>query len=350
MAEPGKITEVRPRYALPGGEIEILCEDFRPDRDGKFGCKVDSVATRLTASSSKRVLTNVPEADRDKSAAKVQLFVGEGIEEVYGESFMIDVGVIVAEDMHIVANPAIDPADDALIVTRSGSRGQRLENTIYRIESGGYVDELPDPVLNPTGIAFGPDGQMYVTNRADGEVWAVNVNGNNSIHASGLGIATGLAFGPDGAMYVGDRSGTIYRIDDFATPQVFATVEPSVAAYHIAFGTDGRLYVSAPGLASSDGIYAIDRNGEVSTFFRGLGRPQGMAFDTDGNLYIAACRQGRHGVVRISPDAKSAELFVAGNSIVGLCFNRAGDMLVATNNTVYSLPVGVKGTILPELV
>jgi len=346
MAEPGKILDVLPRYLLPGGEIEILCEDFRPDRGGRFGCKVDSVPCRITASSSRRVITNVPATIREQVAAKVQLFVGEGIEEIFGGSHRIQVGGIVAEDMHIVANPAIDPSDDSLVVTRSGSRGQRLENTIYRIETGGYVDELPDPVLNPTGIAFGPDGQMYVTNRADGEVWAVNVNGNNSIHASGLGIATGLAFGPDGAMYVGDRSGTIFRIDDFATPQIFASVEPSVAAYHIAFGTDGRLYVSAPGLASSDAIYAIDRDGDVSIFFRGLGRPQGMAFDMDGNLYIAACRQGRHGIVRITPDASSAELFVSGNSIVGLCFNRAGDMLVATNDRVYSLPVGIQGTLL----
>jgi sugar lactone lactonase YvrE len=346
MAEPGKILDINTRYVVPGGEIEILCEDFRPDRGGMSGCKVDSEVARVSAASSKRVFANVPTTEREKSAAKVQLFVGEGIEEIYGGSFTIDIGEVVAEDMHIVANPAIDPSDDALVVTRSGSRGQRLENTIYRVETGGYVDELPDPVLNPTAIAFGTDGQMYVTNRADGEVWAVNANGNNSIHASGLGIATGLAFGPDGAMYVGDRSGIIYRIDDFATPQVFATLEPSVAAYHIAFGVDGRLYVSAPGLASSDGIYAIDPTGNVTTFFRGLGRPQGMAFDTEGNLYIAACRLGRHGVVRISPDAKTAELFVSGNSVVGLCFNREGDMLVATNDTVYSLPVGIQGTLL----
>jgi len=346
MAEPGKILDVRPRYVVPGGEIEVLCEDFRPERGGKFGCNVDSRPCRITASSAKRVIANVPASIREQVEAKVQLFVGEGIEEIFGGSFKIEVAGIVAEDMHIVANPAIDPSDDALVVTRSGSRGQRLENTIYRVETGGYVDELPNPVMNPTGIAFGPNGRMYVTNRSDGEVWMVNISGANTIMVSGLGIATGLAFNAEGEMYVGDRSGTIFRIDEYDEPQVFATLEPSVAAYHIAFGIDGRLYVSAPGLASSDAIYAIDRTGNVTTFFRGLGRPQGMAFDTEGNLYIAACRQGRHGIVRIPPDAKAAELFVSGNNIVGLCFNRAGDMLVATNDKVYSLPVGIKGTLL----
>ncbi len=346
MANVGKILDVRPKYVLPGGEIEILTEGFRPERGERFGVHVDSHSCRITASSSKRVIAILPAALREQASAKIRLVVGKGIEEIFSDSFKVEVAGVVAEDMHIVANPAIDPSDDAIIVTRSGSRGQRLENTIYRVETGGYIDELPDPVLNPTGIAFGPDGRMYVTDRADGEVWVVNINGNNSIHASGLGIATGLAFDADGAMYVGDRSGTIFRIKGYDDAQVFASLEPSVAAYHIAFGTDGRLYVSAPGLASSDAIYAIDRKGDVTTFFRGLGRPQGMAFDTEGNLYIAACYRGRHGIVRITPDAASAELFVSGNNIVGLCFSRSGDMLVATNDSVYTLPVGIQGVLL----
>jgi DNA-binding beta-propeller fold protein YncE len=114
----------------------------------------------------------------------------------------------------------------------------------------------------------------------------------------------------------------------------------------MAFGPDGRLFVTAPGLASSDAIYAIDSDGQVSTFFRGLGRPQGLAFDVDGNLYVAACYRGRHGIVKIASDALSVEQFVAGNSIVGLCFTRGGDMIIATNDTVYSLPAGIRGTLL----
>ena len=31
MASGGKIIDVRPKFALPGGEIEILAEGFRPD-------------------------------------------------------------------------------------------------------------------------------------------------------------------------------------------------------------------------------------------------------------------------------------------------------------------------------
>jgi DNA-binding beta-propeller fold protein YncE len=342
MSSAGKILEVRPKYVLPGGEIEVLCEDLHPG-EARFDCLVDEQSCRITASSSKRVLAIVPASITAQSRAKVRLAVDP---DILSTQYEIDVAGQLADGMHIVANPAVDPSDDAIVVTRSGSRGQHLDNTLYRIEPSGYIDELPDPVLNPTGIAFGPDGRMYVTNRSDGEVWMVNINGNNSIHASGLGIATGIAFDSDGTMYVGDRSGTVYRIKGYDDAQMFATLEPSVAAYHMAFGPDGKLYVSAPGLASSDAIYAIDKKGDAKVFCRGLGRPQGLAFDIDGNLYIAACYRGRHGIVRIAPNATSVEPFVSGNNIVGLCFSRGGDMIVATNETVYSLPVGIQGTLL----
>jgi sugar lactone lactonase YvrE len=123
-------------------------------------------------------------------------------------------------------------------------------------------------------------------------------------------------------------------------------MDPSVAAYHIAFGPDGRLFVTSPALASYDAVHVVDKEGFDEKFFRGLGRPQGLAFDKEGHLYVAACYQGHHGIVRIAPDGKSAEQFVAGNSIVGICFTRDGDMIVATNYSVYSIPCGIEGTLL----
>ena len=114
----------------------------------------------------------------------------------------------------------------------------------------------------------------------------------------------------------------------------------------MAFGADGRLYVSAPGLASYDVIYAIDKDGFEEVFFRGLGRPQGLAFDKAGNLYVAASYQSRRGIIKISPTGTTAELFVAGMNVVGLCFTKQGEMVVATNEAVYSLPINIQGTLI----
>src|SRR5256885_16702196 len=60
-------------------------------------------------------------------------------------------------------------------------------------------------------------------------------------------------------------------------------------------------------------------HGDSSVFFRGLGRPQGMAFDASGNLYVAASFAGKRGIVRIAPD-KQATLCVSGHNLVGLSF------------------------------
>jgi sugar lactone lactonase YvrE len=144
-------------------------------------------------------------------------------------------------------------------------------------------------------------------------------------------------------MFVGDRSGTIYRINEIGESKPWAESEPSVSAYHLAFGPDDHLYVAGPTVSSFDSITRFDEQGNASLFFRGLGRPQGLAFDREGNLYVAAALRGRRGVVRISADAKTAELVVAGMNVVGLAFGPAGEMVVATNEAVYSLPLGVYG-------
>ena len=106
------------------------------------------------------------------------------------------------------------------------------------------------------------------------------------------------------------------------------------------------MFVTAPGLSSFDSVYAIDKSGLDTKFYRGLGRPQGLAFDSEGNLYVAACISSRRGVVKITPDGAQAEIFVAGNNVVGLCFTRKGEMVVATNEAVFSLSLGISGTLL----
>ena len=340
MSDKVTINAVDPPYAIPGGEVAVDCAGFRIDRGTTDGCFIDGARCRIVAASSTHILVNIPDVAVGKATVSL---VSGGARS--GE-FEILTGKKLVGDMHIVANPAIDPSDGAIILTRSGGRGQHLSATLFRLEADGFLDELPDPILNPTGIAFDGEGQMYVTNRAQGEVYAVGRDGSSTVFAAGLGIATGICFDLRGTMYVGDRSGTIFRVREFASAETFAVLEPSVAAYHMAFGPDGRLFVTAPGLASHDAVHVIDPDGNTSHFFLGLGRPQGLAFDKARNLYVAGCYQGRHGIVRISPDGLNATQFVAGNNIVGLCFTKKGEMIVATNDTVYSLPCGIEGTLL----
>lgn len=343
MAPPVKIISVEPPHSIPGGEIVISCEGFRMDAASLDGCYIEGMQCRVVAASSSRILAIVPD-DIGGSKTTLQLVSnGEA-----GETFDVSVAKKLAGDMHIVANPAIDPLDDAIILTRSGARGQHLPATLFRLDVDGYLDEMPEAILNPTGIAFDRNGQMFVTNRAQGEVYSVGRDGTATVYATNLGIATGIAFDHEGRMYVGDRSGIVYRVLDFAEVETFTVMDASVAAYHLAFGPDGRLFMTSPGLASSDAIHVIDNEGFDEIYSRGFGRPQGLAFDKVGNLYVAACYQGRRGIIRISPDAQTVEHFVAGNSIVGLCFTRKGEMIVASSDSVYSIPCGIEGTLLDQ--
>jgi sugar lactone lactonase YvrE len=167
-------------------------------------------------------------------------------------------------------------------------------------------------------------------------------NGTLSTYAEGLGVATGIAFDKSGNLYVGDRSGTIWRIAPDRQIFVFATLEASVAAYHLAFAPDGTLYVTGPTNSSFDAVYSVDPHGTVTVFYRGLGRPQGLAFDAQGNLYVAASLGGKRGIVKITPD-KQASLAIAGHGLVGLAFTRTGGAVLVTTNAVFHLTWGVQG-------
>ena len=336
-----KINSVNPSHAIPGGEIIIECSDFNISGEAHYGCYFDGEKARIVSASNRRIVAIVPD---EIISETVSIVLESG--EARSEPFEMTVGRKLTGEIHLVANPAVDPMDGAIILTRSGSRGQELPVTMFRLEKDGFLDEMPVDVTNPTGLAFDKEGKLFVTNRFTGEVIRINENFDKSVIASDLGVATGIAFDQNGTMFVGDRSGTIYKVSEFGIAEIFAAIEPSVAAYHMAFGADGRLYVTAPGLASYDVIYAIDKDGFEEVFFRGLGRPQGLAFDKAGNLYVAASYQSRRGIIKISPLGTTAEIFVAGMNVVGLCFTKRGEMIVATNEEIFSLPMNIQGTLL----
>ena len=200
-------------------------------------------------------------------------------------------------------------------------------------------------MMNATSIAFDREGQMYVSSRYDGAVYRVGRNGTMSAYSEGMGIATGIAFDQEQNLYVGDRSGTIFKIARDRQIFVFATLDPSVSAYHLAFSPAGDLYVTGPTTSSFDAVYRINPNGEAEVFYRGLGRPQGLAFDEEGNLYVAASLNGKRGIVRINP-AREAKLVVAGQGLVGLAFASGRAAILATNNAVFRLTWDVQGKVL----
>ena len=223
------------------------------------------------------------------------------------------------------------------------ARGERTAVSIMRVGRDLQARPFARDLLNITALAFGPDTYLYASSRAEGTVYRISPEGDHiSTFAEGMGIATGIAFDAEGNLYVGDRSGTIFKIAPDRQIFVFATLEPSVAAYHLAFGIDDTLYVTGPTVSTHECVYAIDRNGDTTIFYRGLGRPQGIAVDISGAVYVAASLEGRRGVVRISQSGE-ASMAIAGSGIVGLAFVPGGNVMVATATSVYDVALGVEG-------
>lgn len=341
MGEAGRIKRINPAAAIPGGEVLIECEGFNTGHLGAYRVLFGDEPARLVGASPTRVLAIVPES-AEGGSIEVRLASGADV----SQPARLLVGKLLADDLHMVASPAFDPEDGALYVTRSGSRGHREPVSLFRVTTGGDLRDVTGEITNPTGLAFDATGQLFVTSRNDGTVYRVTRFDEATPFARNLGIATGLAFDRRGTMYVGDRAGTIHRVNSIGESRAWATLEQSVAAYHLAFGADGALYVAAPTVSSHESIMRVDEDGEAAPFFKGLGRPGGLAFDAEGNLYVAASYKGRRGIIRITREGERAELVVAGMNVVGLAFSHAGDMAVATNEAIYSLPVGIRGTLL----
>ena len=255
------------------------------------------------------------------------------------------VGIQIADSLHPVANPAVD-ADGNIFSTFSGSRGQKSSVSIYKIDTNFTSRPFVTDLMNPTGLAFDRSGLLYVSSRYEGIIYQATPTGNISVYVEGMGVATGIAFDSDENLYVGDRSGTIFKISRTRQIYVFATLEPSIAAYHLAFDSDNVLYVTGPTTSSFDAVHRVSTSGEVDVFYRGLGRPQGMAFDADGRLYVAASFRGRRGIVRFDGDG-DPEMFVSGPGIVGLAFSPTKDLILATQNSLYRLDIDQAGKFLP---
>jgi len=332
------IEGVSPAAALPGGEIRITGSSLRPHELRRPEVQFGHVQGAVIISSDDFLVARVPEG---ATTGPVVVAANGSVSNAQ----QVKVAVQIAEGLHPVTNPALDPEGN-IYSTFSGSRGQKVPVSIFKIDTNYAVKPFVAEMMNATSIAFDREGQMYVSSRHDGTVYRVAPNGTMSSYAEGMGIATGIAFDREQNLYVGDRSGTIFKIGQDRQIFVFATLEPSVSAYHLAFGPTGDLFVTGPTTSSFDSVYRVDPHGTVSSYFRGLGRPQGLAFDAEGNLYVAASLSGKRGVVKISPQAK-ATLEVAGQGLVGLAFAPGRSVILATNSAVHHLSWNIQGTSLP---
>src|SRR5580698_7102212 len=329
-----RIDDIVPAAALPLGEVELIGAHLGPLAFGPPAVLVDGHSAHVLMSRPTRLALRIPE---EASTGLIEVRSPSGA----SNTVPVRIARQLSDSLHPVTSPAVSRSG-MIYATISGPRGKQTPVSIVRVSPDGRGTPFVTGILNATGLAFNPEGDLFVTSRAEGTVYRIDPGGESTVYAEGMGVATGAAFDAEGNLFVGDRNGTIFKIATDRKIFVYATLEPSVAAYHLAVGADGTLYVTAPSLSPNDCVWAIDRDGTTSAWFRGLGRPQGLALDSDGNIYVAASLHGQRGLIRITPQG-NAELVVAGYNLVGVAFSPLGTAVLATNEAVYDVDLGVEG-------
>ena len=323
-----QIISVTPPAGAPGGELAIRCRGFVPGLGSKvlFG---ETEAFMLSASED-RIIVRLPESPQSLG---LMLQVGTKNSNVFPFSLAIQL----ATGLHPVSNPIID-SDGSIITTISGSRGQEIIQPIVRITRRGDKIPFHCDVMNPTGLAFSKNGQLYISSRNDGTVLRYGDFEQLEVVADDLGIPCGIVFDSKGLLYVGDRTGRIFKIEASGKKEEFASLEPSISAYHLAIDAEDNLYVSGPTFAMRDCLYRISPKGKISVAMEGLARPQGMAFLPEGDLLIATGYQGMKGIFRYSPFDRSIKHYLAAPILVGLAVSDK-NIYLASNDSIYSAPL-----------
>lgn len=334
MTPEPHIDEVVPSAALPQGEIELLGSNLGPNSFGPPVVVIGTHPAQVLMSRPGRVAFRVPE---NATTGLIEVRTPAGV----SNGVPVRIARELSTGLHPVTSPAVSRSG-MIYATISGQRGKQTPVSVVRVSPDGRGTPFATGILNATGLAFSPEGDLFVTSRAEGNVYRIDGAGESTLYSEGMGVATGAAFDKHGNLFVGDRSGTIFKIDPQRKIFVFATLEPSISAYHLAVDSEGTLFVTGPTLSSNDAIWAIDTHGEARAWYRGLGRPQGLAIAANGDIYVTSSLHGRRGLVCVTPSGETS-IVVAGANLVGVAFSPLGTTVLADNEAVYDLELGVRG-------
>src|SRR5580700_3754625 len=200
-----RIDEIVPSTALPLGEVELVGAHLGPHEFGPPVVVIGTHPAQVLMSRPGRVAFRVPE---DATSALVEVRTPVGV----SNASPLRVARELSSGLHPVTSPAVSRSG-MIYATISGQRGKETPVSVVRISPDGRGTPFVTGILNATGLAFSPNGDLFVTSRAEGNVYRIDAAGESTVYAEGMGVATGCVFDSQGNLFVGDRSGTIFKIN-----------------------------------------------------------------------------------------------------------------------------------------
>ena len=171
------ITSVRPGAAIEGGRVTIEGSGFPIDGPQLPEVWLGDDRARIVYASTTMLAVIAP-ARTESGLAAVR------IHGVAGAAGHVIFAGSCATGLHQVDNPVFD-RDGNLYVTYSGTRGQEVPVSIFRVRPNGTREPFSSGIVNPTSMAIDPEGRLYVSSRFEGTVYRVSDDGSvASIRAS----------------------------------------------------------------------------------------------------------------------------------------------------------------------
>lgn len=261
-------------------------------------------------------------------------WVGRGV-AAFGAPIVGLVGILIAASPSLsqaVPPPSpIRPGDVVAANIRDSSVA------LFDGETGAFRGYVVAPsegdLSNPTGIAFGPDGDLYVASSGNDRI--LRYDGTTGqprgafVEGPPLSQPFSLIFDPGGDLLVSSGS-VVQRFDPQGNFLGQAARDTAlVQPIGLALGSDGLLYVA------NSTARRIDRfdpatGGQVDAFaVDSLSFPSDVAFGPDGDLYVSSAAHRR--VVRFdgrTGDFRGVVVSLPDGVPMGLAFGAAGRLFV----------------------